>query len=194
MQSNQLQKLLIVSKFTLFFVVAFTSISLWSSSLLFRHDFSGGEGYWHTFRGFPFTWLTGSLDISIDYPDLSISSPKGWDYYISLHTQDIHWVVRWSRLFLVTVFWTIVGCLVAIAIQQVIQRGLTKKLALVLAVLLFLLSAATMWYFLPDLLYPLDTQLEEPIIEGQSLLPTYILLTSIIENKATTYLKNTILR
>ena len=117
MQSNQPQKVRTVSKFTLFFVVAFTSISLWSSSLLFRHDFVGGMTYWNTFRGFPFTWLTGSLDISNDFPDLSISSPRGWDYYIAQHTRDIHWVVRWSHLFLDAVFWTIVGCLVVMAIQ-----------------------------------------------------------------------------
>jgi hypothetical protein len=188
MQSNQPQKVRTVSKFTLFFVVAFTSISLWSSSLLLRHDFVGGMTYWNTFRGFPFTCLTGSLDISNDSLDLSSASAKGWDYYIAQHTQDIHWVVRWSRLFLDAVFWTIVGCLVVMAIQQVIRREFTKKLALVLAILLFLLSSATLWWFWPDLVYP-DPQLDEPTIEGQSLLPTSMLLTSIVENNATTSLK-----
>ena len=148
MPGNQPQKVRTVSKFTLFFVVAFTSISLWSS-LLFRHDFVGGITYWNTFRGFPFTWLIGSLDLS-DAP----RDPERWDYYVAQHTQDIHWVVRWSRLFLDAFFWTIVGCLVAMAVQQVVRREFTEKLVLVLAILFFLLSAATMWWFLPGLIYP----------------------------------------
>src|SRR5262245_1923617 len=132
MQSNQLQKILTISKFTLF-VAAFTGISLWSS-LLFRHDFIGGMTYWNTFRGFPFTWLTGSLDLREAPPD-----SDRWDYYVAQHTQDIQWTVRWSRLFLVTVFWEIIGYLVALTIQQVSRREFTKKLALVLVILLFLL-------------------------------------------------------
>ena len=174
MQGNQLQRVRTVSKFTLF-VVAFTGISLWAS-LLFRHDFGAGEDHWNTFRGFPFTWLKGSLYFS-DVP------PGTTDYY-----DYIQWHVRWSRFFLVAVFWTIVGCLVAMATQQVVRREFTRKLALVLAVLLFLLSSATLWWFWPDLVHPYP-QLDEPTFEGQSLLPTHILLTSIIENNATTYLK-----
>jgi hypothetical protein len=80
------------------------------------------------------------------------------------------------------------------AVQQVVRREFTEKLVLVLAILFFLLSAATMWWFLPGLIYPDTPQLDDPPVQEQSLLPTSMLLISIVEINTTTYLKNTILR